>query len=638
MKTLFESQDLWDHIKSNVESSNEAQTKEYEKKEAKTLFFFTQKAVDESIFSRIASTTTTKAWTILSTKYQGFSKVITVKLLSLRREFETSAMKSNEYVQDFLARVSTVVSHMKSYGDQISDETVVAKINRSNLKDEEKAIQIKGEHYYSSQHGRRRARGGYRGRGRGRNNTLKCTICKKVRHSDDFCWFKPKEANTSRVKANPITKLDIDASAYATPELRMPIVDPTPIVVPPVTSFAYAPLWNELETAHGRIEDRIRQLEAVTARARARARHCFYQLSYVDSSAKECPVCKGEVTDFSITPIYGNGKNQPVSKLESGMKIPPRPRSRRVESIRQQRVVRGISHIPVSEALRRIRIGIGSIGENPLLQGLGVGSGSESTPSLLHASEAGSSRRHSSRPFSRVISESAASLSSISSALNNAERLVEDLETYINYRLLRRTARRCNVFSQVNSDLIIFLLVLLGDSKNGDHQCMCMNEDMPLSCSSQRSVATTVVQVDNLSTDSVEIDLTVSHPHDIFVLLGFCDSDWAKSIEDRRNTSSYCFLLGTTVVSWKSRKETTVALSFNSGRSMWLLLILCQGVWLRRILADLGQEQVEATTIMCDNISTVMLARNPILHGRTKHIKIKLTKFSCDLDRKTRMR
>ncbi|GJW16697.1 hypothetical protein Tco_0024133 [Tanacetum coccineum] len=108
MKTLFISQDLWDHIEKDVKSSNEAQTKE------------------------IASTTIAKqAWTILSTKYQGSSKVITVKLQSLRREFETSAMKNNESVQDFLARVSTVVCHMKSYGEQVSDETVVAKVLRS---------------------------------------------------------------------------------------------------------------------------------------------------------------------------------------------------------------------------------------------------------------------------------------------------------------------------------------------------------------------------------------------------------------------------------------------------------------------------------------------------------------------------
>ncbi|GJX24931.1 retrovirus-related pol polyprotein from transposon TNT 1-94 [Tanacetum coccineum] len=94
--------------------------------------FFIQQAVDESIFSRIASATTAKqAWTILSTEYQGSSKVITVKLQSLRRELKTSAMKNNESVQDFLARVSTVVCHMKSYGEQVSDETVVAKVLRS---------------------------------------------------------------------------------------------------------------------------------------------------------------------------------------------------------------------------------------------------------------------------------------------------------------------------------------------------------------------------------------------------------------------------------------------------------------------------------------------------------------------------
>ncbi|GJR23799.1 retrovirus-related pol polyprotein from transposon TNT 1-94 [Tanacetum coccineum] len=173
------SQDLWDHIENDVQSSNEAQTKEYEKKDAKALFFI-QQAVDESIFSRIASATTAKqAWTILSTEYQGSSKVITVKLQSLRREFETSSMKSNEPVKDFLARVSTVVSHMKSYAaieeskdlskfsfDELmgSLQAHEAQINRSNLKNEEKAFQIKGEHDYSSQRGRGRARVGYRGR------------------------------------------------------------------------------------------------------------------------------------------------------------------------------------------------------------------------------------------------------------------------------------------------------------------------------------------------------------------------------------------------------------------------------------------------------------------------------------------
>ncbi|GJW64219.1 retrovirus-related pol polyprotein from transposon TNT 1-94, partial [Tanacetum coccineum] len=110
MKTLFKSQYLWDYAEIGFASSNEdeARTNEHHKKDTKALFYI-QQAMDESIFLRIASATITKqAWMILSAEYQGSSKVIIVKLQSLRLEFETSSMKSNESVQDLLARVSTM--------------------------------------------------------------------------------------------------------------------------------------------------------------------------------------------------------------------------------------------------------------------------------------------------------------------------------------------------------------------------------------------------------------------------------------------------------------------------------------------------------------------------------------------------
>ncbi|KAJ9558343.1 hypothetical protein OSB04_012957 [Centaurea solstitialis] len=95
---------------------------------------------------------------------------------------------------------------------------------------------------------------------------------------------------------------------------------------------------------------------------------CFYQVPYVDSVSKECPSCKGEVIDSNITPIYGNGKDSDsssgVSGSESAVKIPPRPRARRVEGVRQQGFFTGVSHIPVGDALRRIRIGLGLVDEN----------------------------------------------------------------------------------------------------------------------------------------------------------------------------------------------------------------------------------------------------------------------------------
>ncbi|XP_071688831.1 uncharacterized protein [Rutidosis leptorrhynchoides] len=187
MKTLFKSLDLWDLVENGyVETSDDGEkSKENQKRDAKSLFII-QQAAEESIFSRIAAATTSnEAWTILQTEFKGSSKVITVKLQSLRRDFETSYMKHGETVQGYLARISSVVSQMKSYGDKITDEIVVAKvlrslepkfdhvvaaieeskdlskfsfdelmgslqshevrINRSTVREEEKAFQIKGE-------------------------------------------------------------------------------------------------------------------------------------------------------------------------------------------------------------------------------------------------------------------------------------------------------------------------------------------------------------------------------------------------------------------------------------------------------------------------------------------------------------
>jgi hypothetical protein len=85
----------------------------------------------ETVFSRIAAATTSKqTWTILQTEFQGSSKVIAMKLQILRHEFETLFMKSSESMQDFLSRVMAIICQMRSYGDQITNQTMVAKVLR----------------------------------------------------------------------------------------------------------------------------------------------------------------------------------------------------------------------------------------------------------------------------------------------------------------------------------------------------------------------------------------------------------------------------------------------------------------------------------------------------------------------------
>ncbi|XP_051123870.1 uncharacterized protein LOC127246492 [Andrographis paniculata] len=173
---------------------------------------------------------------------------------------------------------------------------------------------------------------------------------------------------------------------------------------------------------------------------------CFYQVSPIDSNSKECPVCKGEVSDSTVIPIYGNGDGEAINETETGLKIPPRPKACRVESVRQQRVAQGLSHVPVAEALRRIRISIGAMGNQAWQEDRG------GIPNLGTASEGvneelGGGHRLRIHQVSRVLSESVASLSSLTSALSNAERLVEDLETVINSRLLQNSGRALQVDS-----------------------------------------------------------------------------------------------------------------------------------------------------------------------------------------------
>lgn len=82
---------------------------------------------------------------------------------------------------------------------------------------------------------------------------------------------------------------------------------------------------------------------------------CLYRWLHVHSDAKECPVCKGEVTMKNVTPIYGRGKSaRHVSEEDDwSARIPLRPQARRVESWRQA-IQRTAFTIPMEEMIRRL--------------------------------------------------------------------------------------------------------------------------------------------------------------------------------------------------------------------------------------------------------------------------------------------
>ena len=104
---------------------------------------------------------------------------------------------------------------------------------------------------------------------------------------------------------------------------------------------------------------------------------------------------------------------------------------------------------------------------------------------------------------------------------------------------------------------------------------------------------------------------------------GYDDSYWAGSAINRKSTSRCCFSMGSSVISWFSRKQSCMALSTTEDEYVVACSTICEAVWLRKLLFDLFDLQLDATCIYCDNHSCVMLSENPMFHDKSKHIEIK---------------
>ena len=104
---------------------------------------------------------------------------------------------------------------------------------------------------------------------------------------------------------------------------------------------------------------------------------------------------------------------------------------------------------------------------------------------------------------------------------------------------------------------------------------------------------------------------------------GYVDSDWAGSAINRKITSGCFFSMGSGVISWFIRKQSCMALNTVEADYVTACSASCEGVWLRKLLSDLFDLQLDATCIYCNNQSCMKFVENPVFNDKSKHIKIK---------------
>jgi hypothetical protein len=103
-------------------------------------------------------------------------------------------------------------------------------------------------------------------------------------------------------------------------------------------------------------------------------------------------------------------------------------------------------------------------------------------------------------------------------------------------------------------------------------------------------------------------------------LYGFSDSSHMVDSDDGKSTTGLVFYFNDAPITWNSQKQNTVALSSCEAEFMAATTAACQALWLRGLLAEITGWKEETVTLKVDSQSAMALMKNPVFHGKSKHI------------------
>ena len=68
-----------------------------------------------------------------------------------------------------------------------------------------------------------------------------------------------------------------------------------------------------------------------------------------------------------------------------------------------------------------------------------------------------------------------------------------------------------------------------------------------------------------------------------------------------------CYSLGSAMISWFSRKQSSVSLSMTEAEYIAACYASCEAIWLRKLMSGLFNLELDTTMILCDNQSCIKM-------------------------------
>jgi hypothetical protein len=104
-------------------------------------------------------------------------------------------------------------------------------------------------------------------------------------------------------------------------------------------------------------------------------------------------------------------------------------------------------------------------------------------------------------------------------------------------------------------------------------------------------------------------------------LHAYSNATWGSDPSDFKSLSTYCVLLGSSLIAWKTKKQTVVSRSSAKAELRSLACVTAEVTWLRWLLADFGVA-ISSTHVQCDSTGAISIAQDPVKHEITKHVGV----------------